>query len=150
MLELLTDPDMLLMFERGIQGGITQAVHQYAHANNVCMGEKFNPLEESTYLQYLDANNLYGWAMSQPLPTGGFRWVNVNSNDISRLVKCDKGYILEVDIHYPRELHNSHTDLPYMCERMKVSGVESWFPTYTIKRITSSTFERQTKPSPTD
>ena len=76
---------MLLMFERGIRGGITQAVHRYAKANNVYMGEKFNPKEESSYLQYLDANNLYGWAMSQPLPTGGFRWINVDPNDISRL-----------------------------------------------------------------
>ena len=80
-LELLTDPDMLLMFERGIRGGITQAVHQYASANNSYMGETYNPSEESSYLQYLDANNLYGWAMSQPLPTGQFKWVDVKPND---------------------------------------------------------------------
>ena len=72
-LELLTDPDMLLMFERRIRGGITQAVHKYAAANNPYMGDKFDPKEDTTYLQYLDANNLYGWAMSQPLPAGGFR-----------------------------------------------------------------------------
>ena len=77
-LELLTDPDMLLMFERGIRGGITRAVRKYASANNKCMGDKFNPNEDTTYLQYLDANNLYNWAMSQPLPTGGFKWVDVN------------------------------------------------------------------------
>ena len=75
-LELLTDPDMLLMFERGIRGGITQAIHQYAEANNKCMGDKCNPEEESRYLQHLDANNLYGWAMSQLLPTGGFNSVD--------------------------------------------------------------------------
>ena len=72
-LVLLTDPDMLLMFKRGIRGGIMQAVHQYASVNNPYMGSKFDPSEESSYLQYLDANNLYGWAMSQPLPTGRFR-----------------------------------------------------------------------------
>ena len=82
-LELLTDPDMLLMFERGIRGGITQAVRKYAAANNPYMGDKFNPNEDNTYLQYLDANNLYGWAMSQPLPTGGFKWTDVNPNEIS-------------------------------------------------------------------
>ena len=72
-LELLTDPDMLLMFERGIRGGITQAVHKYTSANNKYMGDKFNPNKDTTYLQYPDTNNLYGWAMSQPLPTGGFK-----------------------------------------------------------------------------
>ena len=82
-LELLTDPDMLLMFERMIRGGITQAFHKYAAANNKYMGDKFDPSEDTTYLQYLDTNNLYGWVMSQPLPTGGVRWVGVNSNKIS-------------------------------------------------------------------
>ena len=72
-LELLTDPDMLLMFEHGIRGGITQAVHRYAEANNKYMDDRFSPKSESSYLQYLDANNLYGWVMSQSLPTGGFR-----------------------------------------------------------------------------
>ena len=72
-LELLTDPDMLLMFECGIRGGITQAVHRYEKANNKYMGNEFNPKEESIFLQYLDTNNLYGWAMSQLLPTGGFK-----------------------------------------------------------------------------
>ena len=84
-LELLTDPDMLLMFERRIRSGITQAVRKYAAANNPYMGDKFNPNEDTTYLQYLDANNLYGWAMSQPFPTGGFKWVDVNPNKISAL-----------------------------------------------------------------
>ena len=63
-LELLTDPDMLLMFECGIRGGITQAVCKYAAANNKYMGDKFDPKFESSSFQYLDANNLYGWAMS--------------------------------------------------------------------------------------
>ena len=84
-LELLTNPDMLLMFQWGIRGGITQAVRKYAAANNRYMGDKFDPNEDTTYLQYLDANNLYGWAMSQPLPTGGFRWVDINPNEISEL-----------------------------------------------------------------
>ena len=72
-LGLLTDPNMLPMFERGTRGGITQAVRKYASANNKYMGDKFDPNEDTTYLQYLDANNLYGWVMSQPLPAGGFR-----------------------------------------------------------------------------
>ena len=113
------------MFERGIRGGITQAVRKYASANNKYMGDRFEPKSESSYLQYLDANKLYRWAMSQPLPTGGFKWVDVNPNKISELAtRTDKGYILEVDVSYPKDLHDSHNDLPFMCERMEIHGVE--------------------------
>ena len=134
-LELLTDPDMLLMFERGIRGGITQVVHKYASANNKYMGDRFEPKSESIYLQYLDANNLYGWAMSQPLPTGGFKWVDVNPNEISELAtRTDKGYILEVDVSYPKDLHDSHNDLPFMCERMEINGVEKLVPNLRDKK----------------
>ena len=128
-LELLTNPDMLLMFERGIRGGITQAVHRYARANNKYMGENFNPKEDSRFLQYLDANNLYSWAMSQHLPTGGFRWVNVDPNEIGELAKRDGiGYLLEIDVSYPQELHDSHNNLSFMCEKMKINGVEKLVP----------------------
>ena len=89
-LALLSDPDMLLMFERGIPGGITQAVHCYASANNKYMESKYDPNEESTYIQYLHANNLYGWAMSQPLPTCGFKWVDIQIDEISELAKLKK------------------------------------------------------------
>ena len=134
-LELLTDPDMLLMFEQGIRGGITQAVRKYALANNKYMGDKFNPNEDTTYFQYPDANNLYGWPMSQPLPTGGFKWVDVNPNEISELAtRTDKGYVLEVDVSYPKELHNPHNDLPFMCERMKINGIEKLVPNLSDKK----------------
>ena len=132
-LELLTDPDMLLMFEKGIGGGITEAVHRYAKANNKYMDKKFHPKEESSFLQYLDANNVYGLGMSQPLPTGGFKWVN----DLSRFTpdetdeiakRGSKGYLLEVDVKYPKELHDLHNDLPFMCEKMKINKVEKLVP----------------------
>ena len=73
-LELLLDPDM---FKRGIRGGITQSVHRWAKANNPYMGSEYAPREPTRYLQYLDAHNLYGWAMSQPLPTRGFSWGDI-------------------------------------------------------------------------
>ena len=124
-LELLLHLDMLLMFERGVRGGITQSVNRWAKAYNLYMGSEFVPDKPTRYLQYLDANNLYGWAMSQPLPTGGFKWVSIKPSKISQLTKCKyKGYLLEVDVKYPRELHDSHNDLPFMCERMKINGVE--------------------------
>ena len=141
-LELLLDPDMLLMFERGIRGGITQSVNRWAKANNPYMGPEFVPHKPTRYLQYLDANNLYGWAMSQPLPTGGFKWVEVKPSEIRKLVKRRyKGYILEVDIRYPRELHDSHNDLLFMCERMKINGIEKLIPNLYDKRDMSSTLE---------
>ena len=120
---------MLLMFEHGIRGGITQAVHKHASANNKYVGDQYDPNADSIYLLYLNANNLYGWVMSQPLPTGRFRWVDVKPNEIRKLAKhVDKGYLLEVDVCYPRELHNSHNDLPFMCERMETDEVEKLVP----------------------
>ena len=117
------------MFERGIRGGITQSVHRWARANNPYMGLKFNPKEKTNYLQYLDVNNLHGWAMSQPLPTRGFKWVKVKSEEISRPAKLkNKVYLLEVDVKYPKELHDSHNDLPFMCERLKIAEVEKLIP----------------------
>ena len=77
-LELLTDLDMLLMFEKGIRGGISQAIHKYAKSNNKYM-KSYNKNVISSYLQYQDANNLYGWAMSKKLPFGNFKWDNANS-----------------------------------------------------------------------
>ena len=130
-LELLLDPDMLLMFERGIRGGITQSIHRWAKANNPYMGSEYAPREPTRYLQYLDADNLYGWAMSQPLPTRGFKWVDIKPDDVGKLANSsEKRYILEVDIFYPRELHDCHNDLPFML-----------FPTCITKRDTSSTLE---------
>ena len=102
-LDLITNPDMLLMFERGIRGGITQVVKRYVKANNKYIND-YNRKEPSRYLQYLDANNLYGWAMSQPLPTGELKWVDVESEEVKELsVRGDRGYLMEVDVLYPKE-----------------------------------------------
>ena len=122
-LELLSDPDMLLMFQRGIRGGITQAVHQCASANNKYMGDQFNPEEESSYLQYLDMNDLYGWAMSQLLPTGGFKWVDPSQFKPDSY--ANESYLLEVNVWYPKELHNLHNDLLFMCKKMVINGIKT-------------------------
>ena len=115
---------MLLTVEEGIRGGICHSIHRYAKANNKYM-QNYNNNEESSYIQYLDANNLYGWVMSKKLPVNGFKWLD--SNKINEdFVKNynennDKGYILEVDVKYPKRLHELHSDLPFLSERMEVN-----------------------------
>ena len=123
-LELLTDYDMLLIVEEGIRGGICHSIHRYAKANNKYM-KNYNNNEEPSYIQYLDADNLYGWAMSKKLPVNGFKWINnneINEDFIKNYgATNDKGYILEVDVKYPKRLHELHSDLPFLSERMEVN-----------------------------
>ena len=123
-LELLTDYDMLFMVEEGIRGGICHAIHRHAKANNKYM-KNYDKNKESSYIQHLDANNLYGWAMSQELPVNGFKWIK----DVTRIDKQfiqnydednDKAYILEVDVKCPKKVHDLHCDLPFLPERMKI------------------------------
>ena len=123
-LELLTDCVMLLMVEEGIRGGICHSIYRYAKVNNKYM-KNYNKNEESSYIQYLDANNLYGWAMSQKLPANDFKWIENTSKIDEKFIKNydednDKGYIFEVDINYPKRLHDLHSDLPFLPERMKI------------------------------
>ena len=77
-LELLTENDMLLMVEKGISGGICHAIHTHTEANNKYMKKYKN--KESSFLEYLDANNLYGWTLSQKLPVNGFKWEKNNED----------------------------------------------------------------------
>ena len=121
-LELLTDYDMLLMVEEGIRGGICHSVQRYAHANNKYMKD-YGRKKKSSYIQYLDANNLYGKAMNEKLPVREFKWVNDISKIDEDFVKDynkndNKGYILDVDVDYPNKLQNLHSDLPFLPERM--------------------------------
>ena len=125
-LELLTDihVDMLLMVEKGIIGGVSMISKRYGKANNKYMGGKFNPSEPSKYLTYLDANNLYGAAMSMKLPTHCFKWMNKYELNNWENYSC----ILEVDLEYPKELHDLHNDYPLAPEQIEMNKVEKLIP----------------------
>ena len=122
-LELMTDIDMFQFIEKGMCGGVSYIANRYGNANNKYMKE-YDEKAPSKYIMYLDANNLYGWAMSQYLPTGNFKWMS--DKEISKInlgkYKADgkKGLILEVDLEYPRELHDMHNDYPVAPEKVKV------------------------------
>ena len=127
-LKLLTDIDMLLMVEKATRGVICQAIYRHAKANNKYM-KNYNKEIISSYLMYLDANNLYGWVMSQKLPVNGFRWVEQLSRFNMRFIKnynenSGIGYFLEVDINYSEKLFNGiafnlHKNLRILPERKK-------------------------------
>ncbi|XP_057296306.1 uncharacterized protein LOC130625271 [Hydractinia symbiolongicarpus] len=125
-LELLTDIDMLLMVEKGLRGGICQAIKRHTKANNPYMGELFDVNLLISYLLYIDANNLYGGAMSQKLPTHGFKWredlENFTQVSIENYKNGDDGYFLEVDVNYPKKLHKLHNDLPFLPEKMRLNN----------------------------
>ena len=176
-LELLSDPDMLLMREKGIRGGVSMISNRYGKSNNRYMGDRYDtskptffyfaingiinvingivnvinfvtPLRVSKisnrygksnnrymgvrsdaskpakYITYLDANNLYGWAMSKPLPTQGFKWMEPNELENWRNYSC----ILNVDLEYPRSLHDLHNDDPLAPEQMKIHKVKKLIP----------------------
>ena len=137
-LELLSDPDMLLMFEKCIRGGISMISNRYGKANNKYMKIGFNINKPSKYLMYLDANNLYGCAMSKKLPTHGFKWLTggemekiyENRHNLNK-IPC----ILEVDLTYPKELHDLHSDYPLCAESVKCkNGVEKLIPNLRNKK----------------
>jgi len=180
-LEFLSDYDMILMIKNGIRGGVSTITTRRGKSNNKYMGETFDKNELSKYITYLDANNLYGWAMSKPLPTDGFAWMTEDElnkwKDTSReadavpqstediaaylktlsmeelrskaqqlemsgydelsevglrmfiedVIEChnvdvsttkhnDYGFILEVDLEYPEELHDAHNEYPLASE----------------------------------
>ena len=118
---------MILMIEKGTRDGICQETHSYAKANKNT--KNYDKNIESSYIKYLDANNLYGWAMSQKWPVNGFKWAKKLAKFNEDFIKnydenSNKGYFLEVDIDYPKELFSLHKDLPFLSERKKVQKVE--------------------------
>jgi len=136
LIELLCDPDMLLMIEQGIRGGVSMISKRYAKANNKYMGEKFNPNKKSIYILYFDANNLYGWAMSVPLPVGGFKWMD--ENELKKWRESSdqegRGCFLEVNLKYPKKLHKLHNDYPLAPEQIEINKGKKLIPNLNEKK----------------
>ena len=107
---------MLLMIESSIRGGIATISHRHAKANNEYMRTEFDPVKESKLMSYLDANNLYCWAMSKQLPTSEFEWMADDELDDWKHLSC----FLEVDLEYPEHLHDLHNDYHLASERVKI------------------------------
>ena len=128
-LELLTDYDMLMMVEKGIRGGVSMISTRYGKANNPYMKD-YDPDQPNKFISYLDANNLYGWAMSKPLPTDCFRFMNNEEMKNWESMPC----ILEVDLEYPEKLHDLHNDYPLAPERLTVNKVEKLIPNLNDKK----------------
>jgi len=123
-LDLITDPDMYLMIENNMRGGIATISHRHAQANNPQV-EGYDPSKPTSFITYLDANNLYGMAMSEPLPVGNFRFLSdqeISDFDLNSIPPdSDTGYIIECDLTYPQHLHNLHNDYPLAPEHLTVS-----------------------------
>lgn len=126
-IELITDIDMMMFIERGIRGGISQCSKRYVKANNKYMDE-YDSKSESKYLMYLDANNLYGYSMMQRLPISDFQWCGneFSTEDILKISdESLMGYMFEVDLDYPKQLHDSHKDYPFCAQNQIVPNTKN-------------------------
>ncbi len=122
-LDLLSDSDMYLMIEKGIRGGVSSIMKRYSKANHKYLDD-YDPEKPSKHILYLDANNLYGWAMSKPLPHKNFKWMNEDELKDWRSKPC----VLEVDLRYPEELHDLHNEYPLAPEKLLINKVEKLVP----------------------
>ena len=114
-IDLISDPDMYLMVEKGIRGGISTITKRYAKANNKYIKD-YDKGQMSVYIPYLDTNNLYGWAMRHKLPVKDFRWMSEDELENWESKPC----IFEVDLEYPKELHDFHSEYPLAPEQLQI------------------------------
>ena len=122
-LDKISDIDKYFFIEKGLRGGISYIAERYAKANNEHLND-YNPEKSSTFISYLDRNNLYGWAMSEYLPYGRFKWLK-NIDKFDKMSINDKspiGYFVKVNLEYPDELHELHNDFPLAPEKFAVSN----------------------------
>ena len=131
-IHLITDPEMYRMIQPNIRGGICHVSVRYARANNKLMGSLYDPTKPTSFIMEVDANNLYGWAMSQAMPDGDFEWLSESEcremehrliNEVDReIFSKNRSYILEVDLEYPEELHERDEDYPMAPELMTIEA----------------------------
>lgn len=137
-LELLSDIDKHLFIEKSIRGGVSVISKRYVKANNKYLAD-YDKKKEDNYLMYIDANNLYGWSMVQPLPVGNFQWEETDFN-------TDKPCFVEVDIEYPQELHDLHNDYPLLPSKRNIKQEEiSAYSTTQLEKYKTKFYKRNTK-----
>lgn len=123
-LALLSDPEMFRLLNENLRGGISVISKRHSKANNKYMGDMYDSEQPSSYIFYIDANNLYGHAMSEPMPYDDFSWLSeddcANINWLTQHDDQDYGYFVECDLHYPDDLHDKHNDYPLAPERIVV------------------------------
>jgi hypothetical protein len=127
-LELLHDQEMIDMIEDGIRGGVSMISHRYSKANHPAIPD-YDSQQPHKYISYIDANNLYGWAMNHPLPTHGFKMMTKKELKKWKEYPC----ILMVDLEYLKELHKLHNDYPLAPEKIMIDKVEKLVTTLNDK-----------------
>ena len=123
-LELISDIDMHLFIEKGMRGGISYIAKRHSKAENKYM-ECYDCSKANKFVMYLDADNLYGWAMSRYLPYSGFKWLKqkeIDGFDVNLIVCNSIGYILDVNLKYPNELDELHNDYPLAPEKLRINN----------------------------
>ncbi len=122
-LDFLSNADMYLMVEKGIRGGVSSIMRRYSKANHKGLDD-YDPKKPNKHILYLDANNLYGWAMSKPLPHKNFKWIPDDELKDWKSKPC----VLEVDLEYPKNLHDLHNEYPLAPEKLTIGKVEKLIP----------------------
>jgi len=124
-LDLISDHEMYLMIENSIRGGISTISNRYSKANSPLL-EDFDSAKPTTYITYLDANNLYGSAQSEPLPVGDFKFLTpdeISNLDLATIPEdSPTGYIIVCDLDYPPHLHDTYSDYPLAPEHLTISS----------------------------
>ena len=115
-----SDGDMSLFLEKGMRGGVSYVCKKYSKASNTYL-KSYHPKQESKHIIYLEANNLYGYAMSKYLPRNGFKWIDPNDFDLNKYTSnSSKGCVLEVDLESPKELRELYNDYPLALDKLEI------------------------------